>query len=827
MSKKISIFMALLLMALVSIIGIGKIDAAVIAVKQCDKSVIRPASGSIQHQYFIINSVWNEWKEENNNTPGDHFTSYVSDSGHLVYCVERSAHYLNNSDNPNYIASAANVNSDLVARALAYGYQENTSTPTCNNNFLATQLIVWLATKQQADGGFNILSESSISKSTLSSLVAGSSASTVVDLAYNLLTEMRNHEVIPSFAYASVEAAQKVTDKPILKYSEANRNFSGSMTDTKAVFSKFKLGSNPANVTATQSGNTLTITSKDDSVTTPISMSRTYSDGGTVYTRKGTRIQTTKYFVPKYKTVVGYAPYQYEKIGKGTVKIHKIDKYTGKNMKGATFGIFSDDACSKKAVNYLGKELPAKKSDKNGLIEWNNLYYPLVYGQSRTYYVKEIDPILEGYALDSDQLEKLGAKNNCIPVKVTADYIDTSASPNSNKNTKAKTTTLETTEDTKKTKQVLAGDNKELEDKEVVVQAVYNIPYGNVTILKTDAETKKVIPGVEFQLLKNNPKKEPAVDIHGNVVKNVKTDERGIAEFVDIPYGDYILVEVKADSWYKILEEPYEFTLSKENDALKYKSQGSNAIPEKDEIMIENEKYRLGDPTNDGKIDAEDIKVIEDIIAKKIEETKIQFYASDVNKDNNVDENDKALLQKYIDGDKTSIPDALKEFEYETYQKRVTISLTNKPIDMKISKVDITNEKEIKGAKIEIKNEKGETFLKYKSDGTPRDFAIPIGDYTLTETLAPKGYQTLKTEVKFRVLTDGNIKLISAKSNLYKLEKSKEKDDTDLDHLKIYNSPKKISVPNTGSVVAISTIVGGLLLIGGGSYIIYRKYKMI
>lgn len=801
MSKKINIFMALLLMALVSIVGIGKVDAAEISVKQCDKSVIRPASGSIQHQYFIINSVWNEWKEENNNTPSDHFTGYVSNSGHLVYCVERSAHYLNNSDNPSYIASAANVNSDLVARALAYGYQANTSTPTCNNNFLATQLIVWMATKQQADGGFNILSESSVSKSTISSLVAGSSASAVVDLAYNLLTEMRNHEVIPSFAYASVEAAQKVTDKPILKYSEANRNFSGSMTDTKAVFSKFKLGSNPTNVTATQSGNTLTITSKDDSVTTPISMSRTYSDGGTVYTRKGTRIQTTKYFVPKYKTVVGYAPYQYEKIGKGTVKIHKIDKYTGKNMKGATFGIFSDDTCSKKAVNYLGKELPAKKSDKNGIIEWNDLYYPLKLGESRTYYVKEVDPILEGYALDSDQLEKLGAKNNCIPVKVTADW-------------------KENTSGTPLGAQIL-------EDHEKVVQAVYNIPYGNVTILKTDAETKKVIPGVEFQLLKNNPKKEPAVDIHGNVVKNVKTDERGIAEFVDIPYGDYILVEVKADSWYKILEEPYEFTLSKENDALKYKSQGSNAVPEKDEIMIENEKYRLGDPTNDGKIDAEDIKVIEDIIAKKIEETKIQFYASDVNKDNKVDENDKALLQKYIDGDNTVIPDALKEFEYETYQKRVTISLTNKPIDMKISKVDITNEKEIKGAKIEIKNEKGETFLKYKSDGTPKDFAIPIGDYTLTETVAPKGYQTLKTEVKFRVLTDGNIKLISAKSNLYKLEKSKEKDDTDLDHLKIYNSPKKISVPNTGSVVAVSTIVGGLLLIGGGSYIIYRKYKMI
>ena len=144
---------------------------------------------------------------------------------------------------------------------------------------------------------------------------------------------------------------------------------------------------------------------------------------------------------------------------------------------------------------------------------------------------------------------------------------------------------------------------------------------------------------------------------------------------------------------------------------------------------------------------------------------------------------------------------------------------------MKISKVAITNEKELPGAKIVIKNSKGEVFLKYTSTSKVKEFYIPVGDYTLTETVAPKGYQTLKTEVKFRVLSNGNIKLVSADSNMYKIVKSKEKDDTDADHLKIYNLLKKISVPNTGSVIAISTIVGGLLLIGGGSYVIYRKYK--
>ena len=65
--------------------------------------------------------------------------------------------------------------------------------------------------------------------------------------------------------------------------------------------------------------------------------------------------------------------------------------------------------------------------------------------------------------------------------------------------------------------------------------------------------------------------------------------------------------------------------------------------------------------------------------------------------------------------------------------------------------------------------------------------------------------------------------MISATSSTHKLVKSQ---DGDLDHLKIFNSPEKISVPNTGSVIAISTLVIGIGLIGGGAYVLYRKYKM-
>jgi len=177
----------------------------------------------------------------------------------------------------------------------------------------------------------------------------------------------------------------------------------------------------------------------------------------------------------------------------------------------------------------------------------------------------------------------------------------------------------------------------------------------------------------------------------------------------------------------------------------------------------------------------------------------------------------------YIGGNKAAF-DGLKEIAYpEQFQKRVSLVVTNVPIDIKISKQAITNSKELKGAEIVIKTKDGKVFHKYISDGKEERFYIPIGEYTLVETVAPEGYETLKTEVEFKVESDGNIKLLSAKSNMYKLTKS----DGDLDHLIIYNNLKKIKVPDTASQITFIAVVIGTALVSLASYEIYRKYKIV
>ena len=806
-----------------------------------------------------------------------YYTSTTAPKQRVIYCLEKGVPIDVDGSKPAVSWVKQNIDSGTqkwLARIIAYGYPElleGHAIKGCQNKRVATQLLVQLVTNQGANGAWK-----TYTKSDYLTMIATSSDATkrtnVATAMYNIVQNALASDTKPSFAGKTVT----------LKYNPSTYKWTGSITDTNKTVGNWTK-SDSGNVTSTVSGNTVTlIASKDSAMSGKVTFTRTIPNGVLYYSDYAAKYQKTAYYVSgTAKNISVNLNYTLNEIGKGTVKIHKIDKYTGKNMKNAKFGIFDDNKCSVKAKDYLGNTLSEKTTDENGIVSWNNLYYPLEEGGKQTYYVKET-ATLNGYLIDAEHLKTLGAdENGCIPVTVEAQKVSS---------------------DQSETVKYNAADSK--------VVTVYNIPYGNITILKQDSETGEVIEGVEFKLLQNNKSKDPAVDINGKEVANAITGKNGIAEFENIPYGDYILEEVKANDSYKVLKDPIEFTLDANTDALKFRDQGTEALPvvdSKDAFT-----YYLGDPTGDKKIDAEDQKILEQVIAKEDEKiTTAQKYAVDVNSDGVVNQTDLDLMKKYIAGD-TSVFEGLKQIKvegevlipFETYklgdptddgvidsndltiivgilegtikeeditdvykyasdvdldgsitekdkelmvaylagqtdafeglkeieypgqfQKRVTIVVTNVPIDMKVSKQAITNEKELKGATIVIENSKGEVFIKYKSTGKPYEFYIPVGEYKLIEEIAPNGYQNLKTEVEFKVGTDGNIELLSAKSNMYKLVKSKEENDNDLDHLIIYNNLKRVAVPNTGSTIAFLSIIGGAALIGGGGYAMYRRYK--
>ena len=184
-------------------------------------------------------------------------------------------------------------------------------------------MVVWMAQKQVSDGGFDLMNENSVNLATLKGILTGTGSDAVAEYAYGIIKNMRNHNVIPSFAYATKDAAIKADSKLLLKYDTNNYYYKTTVTDSKAVLDSYTLGTNPTGVTATKSANTLTIISKNENETTAIGMHKKFYDKVLVATRTSGDVQSTSY-VEKYteKTVDAFVPYEYEKINNRHFHIH-------------------------------------------------------------------------------------------------------------------------------------------------------------------------------------------------------------------------------------------------------------------------------------------------------------------------------------------------------------------------------------------------------------------------------------------------------------------------------------------------------------------------
>ncbi|WP_337402939.1 SpaA isopeptide-forming pilin-related protein [Porcipelethomonas sp.] len=87
----------------------------------------------------------------------------------------------------------------------------------------------------------------------------------------------------------------------------------------------------------------------------------------------------------------------------------------------------------------------------------------------------------------------------------------------------------------------------------------------------------------------------------------------------------------------------------------------------------------------------------------------------------------------------------------------VEITAENKPITVEFSKRD-TEGNELKGAKLQIVDEKGNVIEEWTSDGTNHIVKkLKAGKYVLTEAAAPDGYE-IATDISFEVFEDGTVK---------------------------------------------------------------------
>jgi uncharacterized surface anchored protein len=120
---------------------------------------------------------------------------------------------------------------------------------------------------------------------------------------------------------------------------------------------------------------------------------------------------------------------------------------------------------------------------------------------------------------------------------------------------------------------------------------------------------------------------------------------------------------------------------------------------------------------------------------------------------------------------------------------------------VKISKQDITSKEELPGATLTIKDKDGKVVETWVSGKTPHYIeGLPVGEYTLTETTAPEGYELSSETIKFTVKADGSVTSVV-----------------------MYNT-RYTEVPITDLDVNMTTIIGAaVLILFGTGMVFYAK----
>ena len=335
---------------------------------------------------------------------------------------------------------------------------------------------------------------------------------------------------------------------------------------------------------------------------------------------------------------------------------------------------------------------------------------------------------------------------------------------------------------------------------EIAKVIMYNkpIPKTDVNISKQDITTSKELPGATLVVK----------DANGNVIDTwVSTNE--VHKIKDLTEGTYTLTETIAPDGYELSTETIKFTIDSngnlnnaDGNSVSKIVMYNSPIPKTGTAIISKQDASTHETisgatlvikNSNGEIVDEWISTEE---SHKVENLEIGTYTL----------TETIAPKGYILSNKTITFIVNEEGKItDTNGKELSsIIIYNEkeeiPTQVKISKQDITNGKEVAGAHLVIKDESGNIVAEWVSGTTPHYIdTLKPGVYTLTETIAPDGYILSNETITFTVNDDGSVTTVI----MYNQPK-----DTP-----IHDTPKGevIEVENTASKRDIKTSLMGLI----------------
>ncbi len=271
------------------------------------------------------------------------------------------------------------------------------------------------------------------------------------------------------------------------------------------------------------------------------------------------------------------------------------------------------------------------------------------------------------------------------------------------------------------------------------------VDVGNVEITKVDKENKDALADAVFEIQ----------DAAGQVVAKITTDKKGQAQVTNLSVGTYKLVEVKAPKGYKQLVDPITFQIEK-------------GMTKSLALTVENEMLDKGN-VEVTKVDKDSQKVLEGVVFEVQDEQGKVVTEVTTDKDGKANVSDLSV-GKYKLVETKSLPGYKKLTEPVSFEikkgmtKVLSLKVENEKLDkgsVEITKMAAESKEVLSGAVFEVHDEKGKVVVKVTTDkdGKAKIVDLSVGNYTLVEVEAPKGYEKLTNPIPFEI-TNGMINAV-------------------------------------------------------------------
>ncbi|WP_445661836.1 SpaA isopeptide-forming pilin-related protein [Bacillus sp. FSL K6-2944] len=481
-------------------------------------------------------------------------------------------------------------------------------------------------------------------------------------------------------------------------------------------------------------------------------------------------VKPVSFEIKKGMTEVLSLKVENELVDKGSVEITKVDKDSQKVLEGVVFEVQDDK----------GKVVTEVKTDKNGKAKISDLSvgkYKLVEKESLPGYKKLTEPVsfeikkgmtevlslkVENEQLDKGSVEITKVDKDSQKVlegvvfEVQDDKGKVVTEVQTDKNGKAKISDLSVGKYKLVEKESLPGYKQLTEPvsfeitkgmTEVLSLKIENemVDTANVEITKIDKDNKAPLAGVVFEVQ----------DDKGKVVTKLTTDKAGKATVSDLSVGKYKLVEVESLPGYKKLEKPVPFEITK-------------GMTKSLAFTVENEMVDTGN-VEITKIDKDSKAPLENVVFEVRDSKGKVVVKVTTDKEGKANVSDLSV-GKYKLVETKSLPGYKKLTEPVSFEitkgmtKVLSLKVENEQLDkgsVEITKMAAESKEVLSGAVFEVHDEKGKVVVKVTTDkdGKAKITDLSVGNYTLVEVEAPKGYEKLTNPIPFEI-TNGMINAV-------------------------------------------------------------------